>query len=278
MGLAFVGRLGGFVGMEGSEGERKMDKRTSWLFVLLWGSMATLAWGVDFRMENKVYLEHQRDPAVETTTIFYNGAVYDFLTKPAEVTIFEKEPSRFVILDTQRRIKTQLTLSEVEAFVERLRRRADEYADPFVAFLAHPEFDKSFDPTARELTLQSPWLTYRVVTVDAENPELAAEYRAFADALARLNALLNPKGLPPFPRLVLNAELQRREELPKEVQLTIHPDRGLFPKKRTVLRSEHHLVRQISELDRARVQQAIQFQNLFPQVSFEQYQKHHLEK
>ncbi len=255
-----------------------MQGKRSWLWVVGWGSMAAWAWGVEFRMENKVYVGSQREPAVETTTIFYNGAVYDFLKKPAEVTIVEKAENRIVLLDIERRVQTHLTLQEVEAFVERLRRRADEYSDPFVAFLAHPEFEKSFDPVAGELTLRSRWMTYRVLTVDAERPELAAEYRLFADTLARLNALLNPKGLAPFPRLVLNAELQRREELPKEVQLTIHPERGLLPKKRTVLRSEHLLVRHISEADRTRVQQAVEFQNLFPRVSFEQYQKQYLEK
>ncbi|HOM16404.1 MAG TPA: hypothetical protein PLQ00_03705 [Thermoguttaceae bacterium] len=236
------------------------------------------SWALDFRMENKVYLGQQREPSVETTTIFYNGAVYDFLKKPPEITIFEKDHSRFVLLDTERRVKTELTSQEVEAFVERLRRRAAEYSDPFVAFLARPEFEKSFDPTARELTLSSPWMTYRVATVDAESPELAAQYRYFADALARLNALLNPKGLPPFARLVVNAELQRREEIPKEVHLTIHPETGLLPKKRTTFRSEHQLVRQIVEADRARVHQAIEFQSIFPRVSFEQYQKEHLQK
>ena len=255
-----------------------MATRRSWLFVLVWGATVSGAWGVDFRMENKVYWNHQREPAVETTTIFYNGAVYDFLKKPAEVTILDKQQNRLLLLDTERRIKTHLSLPEVEAFVERLRRRADEYSDPFVAFLAHPEFEKSFDTEARELTLRSVWMTYRVVTVDAQSAEVAAEYRVFADTLAQLNALLNPKGLPPFPRLVLNAELERREELPKEVHLTIHPERSLLPKKRTVLRSEHQLIWTVSEADRARVHQAIEFQNLFPHVSFEQYQKQHLEK
>ncbi|MCS7306840.1 MAG: hypothetical protein NZ602_17245 [Thermoguttaceae bacterium] len=254
-----------------------MKKSTSWLFVWMWGAMVGGAWGIDFRMENKVYFGNQREPAVETTTIFYNGVVYDFLKKPAEITILENQ-RRIVLLDTERRVKTHVTLHEVEAFVERLRRRADEYSDPFVVFLGRPEFEHHFDPESRELTLSSRWITYRVLTVDAESAELAEEYRMFADALARLNALLNPKGLPPFPRLVLNAELQRREMIPKEVHLTIHSDRSLFPKKRTVLRSEHYLVRQISEADRTRVQQAIEFQNLFPQISFEQYQKQHLEK
>lgn len=255
-----------------------MPKRTFWVFLVGWLGISTSSWAIDFRIENKVYLGHRQHPVVETTTIFYNGAVYDFLKKPPEVIIFQKEQGLFVLLDTERRKKTQVRLEEVEAFVERLRRRADEYSDPFVAFLARPHFEKTFDDNARELTLSSPWMTYRVVTVDAESSELAADYRAFADALAQLNALLNPQGLPPFARLVLNAELQRREEIPKEVYLTIHPDRGVLPKRRTVIRSEHQLVRHISEADRARVQQAIEFQNLFPQVSFDQYQKAHLEE
>lgn len=259
-----------------------MEQKRHWgLWVVVVLGMLGVVSGsaaMDFRLENKVYLGKQREPATETTTIFYNGAVYDFLKKPAEIIIFDKEHMHFILLDTERRRKMELTVQEVEAFVERLRQRASEYSHPFVLFLARPEFEKSFDPTARELKLSSPWMTYRVVTMDAESPELAAQYREFADGLARLNALLNPKRIPPFARLVVNAELYHREELPKEVRLIIHPDTGQLPRKRIMVRSEHQLVRQIVEADRARVQQAIEFQNLFPRVSFEEYQRDHSEK
>lgn len=228
----------------------------------------------DFRMENKVYVGNEREPCAESTTIFYNGAAYDFLKKPPEITVFDKDVSRFILLDTERRVKTELTAQEVAEFVERLRQRAAEYAHPFAAFQANPKFEQAFDASARELSFTSPWMTYRVVTIDAGSREAASQYRRFADWQARLNTLINPKAIRPFGRLEVNAELEQREELPKEVHLVITPG-GTFPPKRVTFRSEHQLVRRVVESDRARVQQAGEFIAIFPVVSFEEYQKTH---
>ena len=111
-----------------------------------------------------------------------------------------------------------------------------------------------------------------MVTVDAESKEIAEQYRHFADALARLNTVINRRALPPFARLLVNAELERREELPGEVHLTLTPPGG-FPRKRITLRTEHQLIRRLVESDRARVSQTGQFMAIFQPVSFEEYQK-----
>lgn len=226
----------------------------------------------DFRMENKVYAGAEREPAVESTTIFYNGAVYDFLKKPAEITVFDKDHRRFILMDTDRRMKTELAADEVAAFVERFRQRASDYTSPFAAFQVSPKFEQSYDTSSRELTFTSEWMTYRVVTADAGSKEVAGQYRMFADWQARLNTVINARAVPPFGRMVVNEELERREEIPKEVHLTLTPG-GILPRKRITVRSEHQLIRQLVESDRARVQQAGQYMAIFQQASFDAYQK-----
>jgi hypothetical protein len=225
----------------------------------------------DFRVENKVFSGGESEACAESTTIFFNGAVYDFMKKPAEVIVFEKDFGRFVLLDTERRKKTELTSREVEAFTERLRQRAAVHDNPFVAFQADPKFEQKYDASARELTFSSPWMTYRVVTVDAESGEIARQYREFADWQARLNTVISHRSPPPFARIAVNAELGKREAVPSEVHLTATP--GGFPRKRTAMHSEHQLIRRVVESDRARVQQIGQFMAIFQPVSFEEYQK-----
>lgn len=235
----------------------------------------------DFRVENKVFSGNDSDPSVESTTLFYNGVVYDYLKKPAEIIVLDTDHGRFVLLDTERRMKTELTTKEVEAFVDRFReqaaRRAARHDNPFVAFQAEPKFEKEFDESSRELTFSSPWMTYRVVTADAGSEEIAQQYRQFADWQARLNSVINRRATPPLARLMVNAELEQREELPREVHLTLTPPGG-FPRKRITARSEHQLIRTVVESDRARVLQAGQFMAIFQPVSFEEYQKMNAKK
>ncbi len=249
-----------------------MSLRLSVLALALASAMAGLAAGEDFRLENRLFAGSSRQPSVESTTIFYNGAVYDFMKDPAEITVFDRDHKRFILLDTERRLKTEVTSEEVEAFVEKLRERAAGHESPFVLFLASPEFEQEYDASARELVFRSQWLTYRVVTQDAGSSEAASQYRQYADWQARLNAVLNPRAIPPFGRLVVNAELEHREEIPSEVHLTLVPA-GVLPRRRISLRSEHQLVRRVVASDRARVQQVGQFMAIFQTVSFEEYQK-----
>jgi len=230
----------------------------------------------DFRVENKVFSGGDDDPSVESTTLFYNGVVYDFLKKPAEIIVLDREHGRFVLLDTERRMKTELTTKEVDAFVARFRqqaaRRATRDQNPFVAFQAEPKFEQEFDDSSRELTFRSPWMTYRVVTADAESTEIARQYRQFADCQARLNSVINRRATPPFARLLVNEELESREEIPREVHLTLTPPGG-FPRKRITARSEHQFIRTVVESDRARVSQTHEYMAIFQPVSFEEYQK-----
>jgi hypothetical protein len=169
-------------------------------------------------------------------------------------------------------VKTEIDTRQVEAAMQSLKRWAEGQDDPFVRFQANPRLDEHFDPQSNELVFSSPWITYRLVSVDAESTEIARQYRRFCDWCARLNTLLIPGSRLPFARLLVNEALERREEFPKDVHLTLTPRKG-FPPSRITMRSEHQLIRRLAESDKRRVAQTDVFCEMFRPLSFGEYQE-----
>lgn len=233
---------------------------------------ASLHAAEDFRVENKIYAGSDKEPRTESTTIFYQGLVYDYLKEPGEVTVFDPTHRRFILLDLSRRLKTELSADEVAALNHNLRDWAASQTDPYLQFLADPKFDEQFDEATGTLVLASPWISYRVVTQSPDNPAIARQYREFSDWYTLLNTRLNPGSKLPFARLSLNAALEKRARIPKEVHLTMRSKRGL-PFQRITIRSEHQLVTTLLQSDRDRIRQTDEFMGMFRSVDFSEYQK-----
>ena len=224
----------------------------------------------DFRIDNKVFVDGQTTPTSESTTIFHQGVVYDFMKQPEEVIVLDKAADRFVLLDTLRKIRAELSTANLLDFNEQLRQSARKQSDPLLNFLADPEFKEEFDETAQELTLSSDWMTYRVLLEKVDESEIMALYREFSDWYARLNTRMSPGSRPATARLLVNEALSRRKATARNVALTITL-RKTFPPKRMSLHSEHQLIRHIAESDLDRVTQTRQFMTIFKPVSFEEY-------
>ncbi len=58
--------------------------------------LTPMALGQQFRVENAVYLDTENRPYSQSTTIFVDGKVYDYLHQPEEVVIFDPAERRFV--------------------------------------------------------------------------------------------------------------------------------------------------------------------------------------
>jgi len=188
------------------------------------------------------------------------------------VTVFDTQRRRFVLLDLERRVKTELTTDRVADFSKRLKQWSEKQSDPFLKFLGDPSFDQAFDESTGELTFTSPWMSYRLSTFDAESEALSRQYREFSDWYCRLNTVLNPGARPPFARMIVNAALEDHHRFPREVHLTLRPKGGLLSKRVTV-RSEHRLIRQLVESDLQRVAQTDQFMAMYASVAFPEYQR-----
>lgn len=224
-----------------------------------------------FRLENKVFIEDRPNRAIQSTTIFLTDRVYDFLDSPAEVIVFDSAGGRFILLDVARGVKTELTTGRVATLTERLQQWAGNQSDSFLQFLANPSFEEQFDEEDGQLTFASRWMTYRIETVAAGNDGLSRRYREFSDWYCRLNTALNPGSRPPLGRLKVNAALESRQRIPRRVVLTLRPKPGPLAERITI-RSEHRLVRDLTESDRERVARTDRFMATFKPIGFERYQ------
>lgn len=225
-----------------------------------------------FRIDNFVYSGKDKQPSVRTTTIFLNGVVYDFMEQPHEAIVLEPELERFTLLSMTRRIRVELPVSEVVELSQGVRQRAAMHENPFVRFLANPEFEERFDLSTGALTLDSPWITYQVEILSPDDPAITKSYREFADLYCQVNTMLNPARALPFARMQLNAVLAEHEAIPAAIHLTLRPKRS-FPPTRISLRSEHELVRSVGQPDLDRVAQTREFMSIFKLVGFEEYRR-----
>lgn len=203
----------------------------------------------DFRIATKIYLGDSEKPISETTTLFLEGVVYDFLEEPPQVAVFRKpsgdKAGRFILLSSAHKIRTELATDRISGAMDKLRTWARRQRDPFLKFAADPQFEESFTADDGKLVLASHLENYTVATAPAERPQAVTEYREFLDWYARLNTLLSA-GPPPEPRLRLNAALARYNVIPLQVELTRAGDKE-------PLRAEHQFTWRLSQNDLKRI-------------------------
>jgi hypothetical protein len=217
-------------------------------------SLHTQAFAENFRIETKIFVgevEEDEKPASETTTLFHDGVVYDFLKSPAQTAVFfkpsGKNAGRFILLNDEHQVRTEISTKRLAGAMENLRTWAGRQSDPFLKFAANPSFEESFEPGNGQLILASHLESYTVDTAPAKHPAAAREYREFLDWYAQLNTLLTA-GPPPQPRLKLNAALTRYKAIPKSVTLT-------RAGQDNPLRAEHAFTWLLSQDDLARIEE-----------------------
>ncbi len=231
-------------------------------------TVAASAAAADFRVENAVYIGEEPHAQSQGVTIFYGVVVYDFLKDPAEIMVFDKAHGRFVLLDTARRVQCELSTDEVQEFVERAKKLLSTPKNPAqMRWLANPAFVETFDSQTSELTLRNDWMTYQVQLL-TPGPDVAAEYREFSDWYAKFNHVLNPQSRPPFPRMMLDAAMERNHGIAKEVRLTTNFSKSPKPTKIT---SRHELTGQLDASDKKRVAEAREAMKGFQRVSVQEY-------
>jgi hypothetical protein len=226
--------------------------------------------GEGFRIETKVFVgkEDPKQQAVsETTTLFLDGIVYDFLKKPQQVAVFRKpiggKPGQFTLLNDQQQIQTKVSTDQVAGAMSKLKTWAAAKKDPFLQFAANPEFDETFDDVTGKLELVSHLESYKVMTTPAEHYEATVEYKEFLDWYTQLNTLLSGGGVPPEPRLRLNSVLARRKVVPEKVELT---RAGENP-----LRAEHEFKWRISQEDHKKIDDVRESLTRYREVSNEEF-------
>ncbi len=238
--------------------------------------LCPIASAEDFRIETKVYAGKDKTAVSHNTTLFKAGYVYDYLSDPDRVAVFDKPHGRFILLDPTRKLKTEIKTDDVLTFATKFHDWAAKSANAFMRFAADPKFDVSFSEDGK-LTLSSGHINYRLQTEPAKTPEGAEQYREFSDWYARFNAMSNPGSTPPFARMTVNAELADRGLVPAEVQLTIPPQARLGVRA-VAMRSEHKVDWKLLQRDAERIVETANPLAAFKLVEFSEFQESKVSK
>lgn len=223
---------------------------------------------VVMRVESDLFKGSDKQVA-RTTTLFHDGVAWDFLETPVtpaaksepptmklvEIVLHDPVRERVVIIDPKRRLKTEISTVRLERLASSLAKWARDSDDRLVSWAGGPDFSEGFAQESDSLALVGPRARYAVKHAAATTPEQAESYRRFADTAILLKALMQPGGMPPFPRLAINRELARAGAIPTEVTLEIEP-RGVSFGGPTRLRGLHHTHPKLLEEDFDRIARA----------------------
>jgi len=236
--------------------------------LLLTLGMAASLRADDFRIDSRVFQGKDEQPQSESTTIFANGRIYDFLNSPRELTIYDPLHDRIVVMDLEKNRKTELRVEQLTRFREELLARSEKTTDAGLRFLLQPRFDKQPGSTPAERVFQSEYITYQVETTSPRTAAIAEQYRQFSDLSATMNAMLN-RGWPPFARLQVNVALAEEKLIPTRVNL-LFPSKSLLGQRKH-FRSEHELHTRITDSDQQKIAQAEEHLNRTVLVSLREY-------
>ncbi len=260
-------------------------------FCFLWAIVCMGTWSAacictatladDFRIQTDVYSGKSKLPVSQNTTLFRAGYVYDYLTNPQRATavdrvaVFDQSHGRFLLLEPARKLKAEVKTDDVLLFASKLQAAvSSRSSNAFTKFAVDPDFEIDFSQDG-DLTLSSPHMTYRLKTIPAATPEAAAQYREFSDWYGRFNTMSHPGSTPPFARMAVNAELEKRGLVPSEVQLTIPAQSGA---KAASLRSEHHVSWRLLPRDVEKIEETAVQLTTFKLVDFDEFERTSLTK
>lgn len=177
-----------------------------------------------FRVETDVFVGEEPKPVQQTLTLFSSGVAYDFsMDEPNRVVMIDPLRNRIVLLDAEKKLQTQIELTQLTALMDSARNQA--IATELAVYVRDAEqVEKSGD--GKTITVGKKILKYVSTLQDSKEPEFAKQYAEFADTSAMLNAW-QARNPPPFARLSLNREIANLEKLPEEIsRITFLPDSG----------------------------------------------------
>ena len=227
----------------------------------------------DFRIETEVFRGEENELISENLTLFAGDLILDFMLPadrtrfPEEIVIFQSRQKKFVLLNTRRKIRTEIFEGEILQMLAALQNST--IVDDKNRFLFHPVFEERFDRSSGILTLESEQLTYRVKGSRPKDDNTLHKYYEFIGQFARLNAT-DPRRMPPFARLKLNSALKKHGFIPDEVQLKLIPSLDA-PSDTIELRTTHNVMSRLSEKDEKRIQSAKRYWMDFDPVSLAQF-------
>lgn len=247
---------------------QSLDRRVSYasralvVWLVLCGIRApVIAEEVTLRVESEVFVNDDEAPVAKSLTLFHNGITWDFLDPPADamegdVILHDPARERVIVLDPERNLKTEIRTIRLERLNVSLAAWARQSDDPLIKWAGMADFGDAIVIDGDRVELTGPRVKYAVEFTRPESDEAAAAYRRFADTAILLKALMQPGGLPPFPRLAINRHVEVAGGIPTEVTLSIAPKLALLPGAGDTFRSVHKVHPQLIDGDHSRIDAA----------------------
>lgn len=226
----------------------------------------------DFRVESQVFVGKATSPASENLTLYQGGLAYDFQLNAEspdevlEVVIYDSRNKQLILLDTRRKLRTDVPDYELIKLVESLKSTADDNQD--VDFLVNPQLESNYDVKTNWISVANDDIAYRAT---GKAPEQLAAMPVFYEAMdqyTRLSAS-DPKRLPPFARLALNREIRRYGLFPTEIEVNLRA--GAITRNEFSARSTHTVMWQLSKRDLQRIEKAKSQWMSFEKVGIAKY-------
>lgn len=220
------------------------------------------------RVESEVFVEGDVEPVTRSLTLFCNGVIWDFCEPPGagdstdgdgprgEIVLHDPARERVVLIDPVRNVKTQVDAIRLERLGVSLASWARRSDDRLVRWAGGPDFGDGFKEEDSRLELVGPRARYEVVHAAAPSPEAAVMYGKFADTAILLKALLQPGGIPPFPRLAINRRVAAAGGIPSVVRLEIDPRMAMLASRPDRLRSVHKVYPRLLAGDLGHIEEA----------------------
>ena len=228
--------------------------------------------GQDFRVESQVFVGGSNSPASENLTLYQSGLAYDFQMDvtapgtPLEIVIYDSREKKLVLLDMQRKLRTDIPDFELIKMLESLRESGASKED--ANFLLNPELESNFDVKSDTITVTNDDMTYRAKGKAPENLVAMPMFYEAMDQFTRLSAS-DPKRLPPFARLALNREIRNHGLFPVGIEMSMRA--GAISREEFNARSTHTVMWQLSRNDIARIEEAKRHWMSFEKVSIGDY-------
>ena len=206
--------------------------------------------GFELRVESELFADGAAEPVARSLTLFRDGVAWDFLElaapegtdggmRLAEIVLHDPARERVVVIDPNRDVKTQVETIRLERLSVSLAKWARSADDRLVRWAGGPDFGDGITEKEDAMELVGPRVRYAVAYGAAPSTEAATTYRRFADTAILLKALLQPGGIPPFPRLALNRRIEAAGAIPAEVSLEIDPKLALVAGRPSRLKCVH---------------------------------------
>lgn len=231
----------------------------AWLLLCGLGARAT-AEEIILRVESAVFVDDDETPAATSLTLFHNGITWDFLDSSddgeGDVILHDPARERVVVLDSRLNIKTEIRTIRLERLNVSLATWARQSNDPLIKWAGAGDFGDAIIADGDHIELSGPRVRYTVDFNRSASDAAVAAYRRFADTAILLKALMQPGGIPPFPRLAINRHVEVAGGIPVEVTLRITPKLSLMPGSSNTLRSVHKVHPQLIDSDHSRIDAA----------------------